>query len=323
LPSWPIGDVAKDGKVKLREVMDEMRAMSAGEGISKDGVQEIFDTAIVNLGRDGFGGMTHIGGLKTGREPHTVKIYFDAPNQLELKDVTPGKAPAADPLQADLSKITAEELPALFDALPADRDAWHDLRVKVVRDRPDLSTEALDQMDRAPAEAKDPEQEARFAAIDAIRAREAADLVAAVKAGQELVLVNPLKVSRIKHDWQVRATSKGFQFTMNGKEWLSIGADDHAHLMSQIGKPSRQFDPLEPSLDSGAAVDPAIAERQRQELALKAASPLRSTAEQDGTMGLELFKGDQFGMELDAEARSLLEELDADEKAIKDIKDCL
>jgi hypothetical protein len=78
-----------------------------------------------------------------------------------------------------------------------------------------------------------------------------------------------------------------------------------------------------PRLDHGAAVDPAIAARQSQELALKAASPLQSTSEQHGTMGLELFNRDQLGLELDDEARSLLDELAADEKAIKAIKDCL
>lgn len=75
--------------------------------------------------------------------------------------------------------------------------------------------------------------------------------------------------------------------------------------------------------DSNPETDPAIADRQRQELVLKAASPLRSTAEQDGTMGLELFNRDQFGLELDDEAKSLLDELDADDKAIKAMKDCL
>jgi hypothetical protein len=75
--------------------------------------------------------------------------------------------------------------------------------------------------------------------------------------------------------------------------------------------------------DRAAATDPAIADRQRQELALKANSPLRSTAEQDGTMGLDLFARDQLGLELDDEAKSLLDELDADDKAIKAMKDCL
>jgi len=77
------------GAASLREVMDEIRDASAGEGVSRDEVHEIFDNAIHNLRGEGFGGMSHTGGLKTGREPHNVRIYFDAPNQLHLRDVTP------------------------------------------------------------------------------------------------------------------------------------------------------------------------------------------------------------------------------------------
>jgi hypothetical protein len=71
-------------------------------------------------------------------------------------------------------------------------------------------------------------------------------------------------------------------------------------------------------------VDPAIAERQRQELALRAASPLRPGAvDAKGELGLALFDRDQLGLELDDEARAALKELDDDDAAIKSIKDCL
>jgi hypothetical protein len=315
-----------------------------------------------------------------------------------------------EPDLPDLSKITAEDLPSLFDALPADRDAWHDLRVEIVKERPDLAAQALDQMERAPADKPDLEAEARHAAVYSVRAAEAKDLVAAVAGGKELVVANPLKTFHIKHDWQVRATSKGFQFRMNGNkdEWFSITADDHAHLMQQIGKESRQFgeaaDPAiaedlpakaraiaadlqvgKPSiapgyswrersllgndvpkggmvldmktpeggrefvfnkkgelvagplgraadraaLDLGEVVDPAIAERQRQQVELGAKSPLQAKTDQLGDMGLALFdQANQPTFRLSEEggetsAEDLLKELGDDEKAIKDIKDCL
>lgn len=78
-------------------------------------------------------------------------------------------------------------------------------------------------------------------------------------------------------------------------------------------------------LDLGAKTDPAIADRQRQEVALHAASPLRPGAvDAEGVGGLGLFDHhDQLAIELHDEARALLEELDADDKAIKALKDCL
>jgi hypothetical protein len=76
------------GQANLRQVMDEIRASSGGEGVSRDEVQELFDTAITNLRHQGYGGMAHVGGLRTKKPAHQVKIYFDAPNQLKLTDVT-------------------------------------------------------------------------------------------------------------------------------------------------------------------------------------------------------------------------------------------
>jgi hypothetical protein len=92
----------------LREIMDEMRAESANEGLTKDDVQEIFGSITYNLQQQGYGGMTHIGGLKTNREPHAVKIYFDPTNQisLSLEDVT---KPSQKPTPAVSETITPAE----------------------------------------------------------------------------------------------------------------------------------------------------------------------------------------------------------------------
>jgi len=83
----------------------------------------------------------------------------------------------------------------------------------------------------------------------------------------------------------------------------------------------------------GEAVDPNIADRQRQEARLSAEAPLQGSAktgkEQDGTMGLGLFDAaDQPGFCLNEEGdtispATLLADLDAEEAAIKGIEDCL
>lgn len=79
--------VGPDGVLSLRGAMDEIRRGSSYEGYTKDDVQEIFDSAITNLRDKGFGGMTHVGGKITGAPEHTVRVYFDAPNQLDLNDI--------------------------------------------------------------------------------------------------------------------------------------------------------------------------------------------------------------------------------------------
>lgn len=83
----------------------------------------------------------------------------------------------------------------------------------------------------------------------------------------------------------------------------------------------------------GEAVDPNIADRQRQEAQLSAEAPLQGSAktgkEQDGTMGLGLFDAaDQPGFRLNEEGdtinpATLLADLDAEEAAIRGIEDCL
>lgn len=97
-----IAEATNDGKspANLRQIMDEMRVWSSGMDISKDQVQEMFQVIVENLSQQGYGGMTHIGGLKTNKKPHTVKIYFDAKNQLEFKKVEPSAIEPTKPAEA-------------------------------------------------------------------------------------------------------------------------------------------------------------------------------------------------------------------------------
>jgi hypothetical protein len=81
-------------------------------------------------------------------------------------------------------------------------------------------------------------------------------------------------------------------------------------------------------LGGTAGVDPALAARQRQEMALQAASPLRPGAvDAEGTGGLGLFDAaDTFRLDFEGgetTAADLLAELDADDAAIAALKACL
>lgn len=83
------------------------------------------------------------------------------------------------------------------------------------------------------------------------------------------------------------------------------------------------------ALDSGEAVDPAIAARQKQEAQLKADAPMQAQADQDSTMGLALFdKADQPEFRLSEEggvrkAGDILSELDEDEVALGMLRACV
>lgn len=82
-------------------------------------------------------------------------------------------------------------------------------------------------------------------------------------------------------------------------------------------------------LDRGAEADPAIAERQRREAELRAASPMQGRVDQDGTIGLGLFDAvDQPSFRLDEEggevsARDLLARIDRDQAELDAIKACM
>jgi hypothetical protein len=129
-------------------------------------------------------------------------------------------------------------------------------------------------------------------------------------------------------------TDKGIKFSRDDPrasaetslQGAGSGPPAHENAGGAVGQPNAAEGSKIASqgLDHGPATDPAIADRQRQEVALKAGSPMQSLHEQLGTMGLGLFDQiDQPKFELDDEARSLIAELDADEKAVKSIKDCL
>lgn len=78
----------------LRELVDELRDISAGQGWSRDEVQGALESLRYNLVNAGFGGMSHRGGLRTNTPEHRVKIYFDPQNDIALNRMD-GSGPGA------------------------------------------------------------------------------------------------------------------------------------------------------------------------------------------------------------------------------------
>jgi hypothetical protein len=77
-----------ENPANLRELYDEVRALSASRGVPADEVQEDFSIITEWLEGRGFGGLQHKGGLRTGVPEHTVRIYFSPREQLELSQVS-------------------------------------------------------------------------------------------------------------------------------------------------------------------------------------------------------------------------------------------
>lgn len=107
-----LDEMDADPAIGLAKVMDEIRANSRSAGESRDTIQEVFEGIRETLEDEGYGGFTHVGGklTKTGRE-HQVRIYWDAPNQLELEkyDPSPAATPAAAVPEPPAPKYTPEQ----------------------------------------------------------------------------------------------------------------------------------------------------------------------------------------------------------------------
>ena len=71
----------------LRQLYDFIRDESIDLSYSADVIQEVFETIGDSLRRKGYGGFTHIGGIKTNKAAHKVNIYWDPKNQLTLEKV--------------------------------------------------------------------------------------------------------------------------------------------------------------------------------------------------------------------------------------------
>ena len=85
---------------------------------SKDEIQEIFESFQAGLERNGFGGIQHVGGKFTNKQPHTVKIYFDPKNQLNIQEELRFDVPELAQLERKLKRMPIRDMP--FDKTKAD-----------------------------------------------------------------------------------------------------------------------------------------------------------------------------------------------------------
>ena len=81
----------------------------------KDEIQEIFSIIQDNLMGKGYGGIKHIGGLKTNNAPHNVKIYFDAKNQLRTEESMRFDVPELVQLNKRLKQLIIERRDLPYD----------------------------------------------------------------------------------------------------------------------------------------------------------------------------------------------------------------
>ncbi len=75
----------------LREFYDLIRDIGTGEGFSADTIQETFEVLRENFSKLGYNGLKHKGGLRTGKKPHEVRIYFEPEQSLKVEKLKPKK----------------------------------------------------------------------------------------------------------------------------------------------------------------------------------------------------------------------------------------
>lgn len=106
--TWPERKIAEDlmgwdempEGISLRGIMDEFRESSAGEMMSADTVQETFEMLQARLEELGYGGFKYVGGKKTGKPPHDVRVYWHPERDVAINSTAPPApqmAPQAPP----------------------------------------------------------------------------------------------------------------------------------------------------------------------------------------------------------------------------------
>ena len=104
----------------LREAFDKMREEGTYEGLSALDIQEYFDSVGNYLESKGFQGLIHTGGLRTGKAPHTVKIFWNPADSVNVKKtveaVEKSQIPSVQAETAPTKKAVSETKKA--DATP-------------------------------------------------------------------------------------------------------------------------------------------------------------------------------------------------------------
>jgi len=99
-------DALKTSK-NLREVFDEVRDTATGDMLPADEIQGIYDSVRANFEDMGYGGYEHVGGLKTGKSPHKVRIYWNPESAVKLSPTGEGKVIPIDkqPILENIKKM--------------------------------------------------------------------------------------------------------------------------------------------------------------------------------------------------------------------------
>lgn len=109
--SADMGDFFKEHpQATLRQWYDDLRAESGpGTGISADDVQESFAELQWKLEREGYSGLTHIGGQN--KTPHQVNIYWNPKQNVEIGQELPpsGGAPPNEPPTGTAAPVTLSQ----------------------------------------------------------------------------------------------------------------------------------------------------------------------------------------------------------------------
>ncbi len=91
----------------VRELYDGVREVGSLDMMSADAIQEYFDALRWRFEQQGYEALDHVGGLRTGKKPHAVRIYFAPGSTVEIDAravagylAPEPKPPVPEPLEA-------------------------------------------------------------------------------------------------------------------------------------------------------------------------------------------------------------------------------
>jgi len=82
-------DYLLDESKNLREVYDNLVDDGTADFLNADEIQEYFEDIRATLEQKGYRGFEHTGGLKTGKDPHKVRIYWHPSEDIKFKEIQP------------------------------------------------------------------------------------------------------------------------------------------------------------------------------------------------------------------------------------------
>lgn len=138
-----------NGPKNLRKLYDSIVDYAEDDGLRAYEVQEYFDEIRSILEKKGYQGLSHIGGLQTGRKPHKVNIYWN-PENLDIEEFYYPKV--FKKVNKIGSKNQREQLAELF----LDKPKADVLKERVQREQRDKKKAVNLQTEVAPKEIEQP-----------------------------------------------------------------------------------------------------------------------------------------------------------------------